>query len=118
MSWADWLLGEDEEEAAEIERERRRRKRWSVAAPSRKDLDQDAQIYRLQKENTELKSYFAALVRLLVTKGIVTKQEISELIAMMEHLEKEIPAQSALEEYVTPDVAPIFIEPEPPSAQP
>jgi hypothetical protein len=41
-------------------------------------------VARLQAENDELRLYLAALVRLLTTKGIVTREEIKRVVDLVD----------------------------------
>ncbi len=92
MSWIDHFLGDNDAAADDLAHERRLRQiRRPAAAPSRKDLVQDAQIRTLEKENHELKIYLTALVRLLVRKGTVSREEIEELVGLAERVQKESP---------------------------
>lgn len=92
MSWIDHFLGDIDRNAEDVAHERRLRQiRRPAAAPSRKDLAQDAQIRTLEVENHELKIYLTALVRLLVRKGTVSRQEIEELVGLAERVQKEAP---------------------------
>ncbi len=48
------------------------------------DQAQDAQIAYLQEENETLKLYVAAVTRLLIGKGVVTRQEIEKLVDIID----------------------------------
>ncbi len=92
MSWIDHFLGDNDENADVLEHERRLRQiRRPAAAPSRKDLAQDARIRTLERENHELKIYLTALVRLRVRKGTVSRSEIEELVALAERAQVDVP---------------------------
>ena len=41
-------------------------------------------IKELQKENDELKLYIAALVKILISKGVMTPDEIKQMIAVVD----------------------------------
>ena len=58
----------------------------------RKDNDQDEQIESLRRENRELKLYLAGLLKLLVNKGTVTQEELTELVRLVDEAEKEAQA--------------------------
>ncbi|MCX7006315.1 MAG: hypothetical protein NTY53_03545 [Kiritimatiellaeota bacterium] len=82
MGWGRYLLlgdlgqqldlSDQKEEIAQL-REELQRSRSAGAAPT-------GEIARLQAENDELRLYLAALVRLLVTKGVVTPGEIKQCV--------------------------------------
>jgi len=48
------------------------------------DQSQDAEIRKLQVENRELKLYLSTVVRLLVTKGVLTQAEIDATVQAVE----------------------------------
>ncbi len=108
MSWIDQFLGDNDVNADNVAHERKLRQiRRPAAAPSRKDLAQDAHIRTLEQENHELKIYLTALVRLLVRKGTVSREEIEELVGLAERVQKDVPEH-------TPDhrvALPALIEP-------
>jgi hypothetical protein len=45
---------------------------------------QDQAIVQLQRQNHELKIYIATLVRLLVAKNVVTNQELSKFVNLLD----------------------------------
>lgn len=45
-----------------------------------KDMSQDQKIEALLKENAELKLYLASLIRLLTSKGIVSRDELKVMV--------------------------------------
>jgi hypothetical protein len=49
-----------------------------------KDESQDAAIDRLQNENHELKIYIATLVRLLVNKSILTNDDVTKFVDLLD----------------------------------
>ena len=86
MSWGSFLLVGDMgqqldlgEQAEELGRLRR-----SLARRRSKDLDQDAEIASLARENLNLKLGLAALVRLLATRGVVQAGEIADLVRVLD----------------------------------
>lgn len=48
------------------------------------DHAQDQQIAYLQEENNTLKLYVAAITRLLIGKGVVTREEIEKLVDIID----------------------------------
>ncbi len=44
------------------------------------DMSQDKRIQALEKENGELKLYMATTIRLLLSKGLVTEQELEKMV--------------------------------------
>jgi hypothetical protein len=64
-----------EDHRAELEQLRREmRSEHRGSAPS------DARLERLEEENDELRLYLAAVVRLLMTKGLVSRNEMQEFV--------------------------------------
>ena len=49
-----------------------------------KDMSQDKKIDTLISENAELKLYLASLIRLLVTKDIVSPEELTAVVAKVD----------------------------------
>lgn len=62
-------------------------------AKARRDRSQDRRLARLEQENRELKLRIAVLIRLLVTKGTFSAEEIA---AMVLAVEREEPGQPAI----------------------
>lgn len=60
------------------------------AAPSRKDIEQDARIRFLEQETRELRIYVAALIRLLAQKETIGAGEVEGLIALADRVQHEI----------------------------
>ena len=52
-----------------------------------RDADQDEQIRTLRQHNQELQLYMTAVVRLLVTKGVLSEAEIHEMVQLVEKTE-------------------------------
>jgi hypothetical protein len=57
-----------------------RRLKQSLGSQGSVDRSQDREIARLQDENSELKLYLAAVIRLLMAKGVVEADEITKLV--------------------------------------
>ena len=62
------------------------------AAPSRKDIEQDAQIRALQSETRELRIYVAALIRLLAQNQTITSAELEALTALADRFQQHGPS--------------------------
>lgn len=67
------------DQRAEIERLREELRRSHVSSP-----DATGPMSRLQAENDELRLYLAAIVRLLISKGIVSREEISRVVDIVD----------------------------------
>ena len=92
MDWRLMLGGDWGQNAAIMEHQDRiARMRRSLAATWGKDMDQDAQIAALWRENQELKVAVASLVRLMLAKGVVGEGEVGELIGVLERTEPATP---------------------------
>jgi hypothetical protein len=50
----------------------------------RTDASQDQKLDMLAEENAELKLYLAAVVRLMVTKGVVSADELEKMVSMID----------------------------------
>jgi hypothetical protein len=69
------------EEANDLATERQRRQlHRPAAAPSAKDIEQDAHLRQVEHENLRLKGCFAALVHVLMEKGIMDENDVREVI--------------------------------------
>ena len=55
-----------------------------IAGSFRKDMSQDEKIGRLITENAQLKLGFASLVRLLIRKGSISKDELAGVVAAVD----------------------------------
>jgi multidrug resistance efflux pump len=55
-----------------------------IAGSFQKDMSQDEMIGQLIAENAQLKLYFASLVRLLVRKGSISKDELAAVVAAVD----------------------------------
>lgn len=62
-------------------------------AKARRDRNQDRRLDRLEKENRELKLRIAVLIRLLVTKGTFSSEEIADMVRAVE---REEPGQTVV----------------------
>ena len=51
---------------------------------SRVDTDQDSRIDMLEAENCELKLYLAAVIRLLISKGAVHREEFARFVDLID----------------------------------
>ncbi len=92
MDWRLMLGGDWGQNAAIMEQQDRiNRMRRSLAATWGKDMDQDAQIAALWRENQELKVAVASLVRHMLAKGVVGEGEVGELIEVLERTEPVTP---------------------------
>ncbi len=82
MGWGRYLLMGDlgqqldlSDQRAEIDRLRSEIRRNRPAAP-----DASGQIRELEAENEELRLYLAAIVRILVSKRVVTADELKQVV--------------------------------------
>lgn len=82
MGWGRYLLlgnlGQQldlSDQKAEIEQLRN-----ELSQKRDSSLDSPGQIRMLQNENDELRLYLAALVRILVSKGIVTPEQLKQVV--------------------------------------
>jgi hypothetical protein len=50
----------------------------------RKDVSQDEILARLMRENGELKLYLASLIRILMLKGSITRDEFESVVAAID----------------------------------
>ena len=93
MEWGLLLGGDWGQNAAIMEHQDRiAHMRRSLAATWGKDMDQDAQIAALWRENQDLKVGVASLVRLMLAKGVVSEAEVGELVEVLERTEPATPA--------------------------
>jgi hypothetical protein len=90
------LLGGDWGQNAAIlgHQDRIARMRRELAHTWGKDMDQDAQIAALWRENQDLKAGVASLVRLMLAKGVVSEGEVGELVEVLERTEPATPISS------------------------
>lgn len=57
------------------------------------DLNQDQKISELEKENGELKLYMAALIRLLLSKGTISNEELTQLVEEIDGADGRVDGQ-------------------------
>ena len=74
MGWGRMLLLGDLGQQLDIHDMKRQ-----VETQQSRDMSQDEQIAQLWKENQELKLAVTALMRLLVSKGVVSQNEVAEI---------------------------------------
>jgi cell fate (sporulation/competence/biofilm development) regulator YlbF (YheA/YmcA/DUF963 family) len=53
-----------------------------------RDANQDEQIRVLRRHNQDLQMYMTALVRLLISKGLVSEAEIAQTVQMVEKTDR------------------------------
>ena len=58
--------------------------RRRLASKSRIDRGQDERLEELENENDQLKLYLASLIRLLVSKGTLSKDEITTFVEIID----------------------------------
>ncbi len=81
----------------ELDAETERRLRQSArppAAPSQKDIEQDAAIRALERETRELRVYVAALIRLLAQKEAIDHTEVTGLVELADRVQRQIPSSN------------------------
>ncbi len=69
-------IGDTERDIAGVKRE--------ISAAFHKDMSQDEKIEALVNENIELKLYLASLIRLLSTKGSISKDELQAMVTAVD----------------------------------
>ncbi len=87
MGWGRMLLlgnigqqmdiQEQKDELQQMRRDMLRRRRREAAGTA-------ARLEELEAENDELRLYMAAIVRLLVSKGVASREEMAELVATID----------------------------------
>lgn len=97
MGWMSTLLLGDignrlDIEDTEIEIENLKRE---MVGSFRKDLSQDEIIHKLVTENAELKLYVAGLVRLLIRKGSLSKEELAAVVKAIDAEDGDVDGQFA-----------------------
>jgi len=65
--------------------------RATIDGQHRRDVQQERQIDALWEENTELKMILSRLVNLLVSKGVVSQQDVQTLVSELERAEAAPP---------------------------
>lgn len=86
MGWGRTLLLGDVGNRLDIgdcERDIQRMKS-EVGEAARVNWDQSERIRRLEKENGEIKLYLAAFARLLISKGVCTREELLKLVEIID----------------------------------
>ena len=56
----------------------------SLMEMSQEEHEVDAELHAVQMENNELKLYLAAIIRLLTSKGIVSKNDIQKMVEIID----------------------------------
>ena len=86
MGWGRTLLLGDIGNRLDIENTERdiASLKREIAGSFRKDMSQDEIILKLITENAQLKLYFASLVRLLIRKGSISKDELAAVVAAVD----------------------------------
>jgi hypothetical protein len=81
MGWGRWLLLGDLGQQMDLadRAEEIRHLKSTLARRQRRSGDQAASLRKLEQENDELKLCLAAVIRLLVRKGIASAEEIRQL---------------------------------------
>jgi hypothetical protein len=92
MTWQQIFPRSISPDADDLELDRQlRQARRPAAAPSKKDIEQDAQIRSLEQETRELRIYVAALIRLLAQKETVAPSEVDALVALADRVQHDMP---------------------------
>ena len=86
MGWGRFVLLGDLGQQLDLQDRQREmdRIRDSINSQQQVDQSQDDQLRSLHEENAELKLYVTALVRLLTRKGLVSEQEVREMVESVE----------------------------------
>lgn len=86
MGWGSWLLLGDLGQQLDLVRQQREihelRSRLRDSSASTEPLSD--QLEAVRRENDELKLYLAAVLRLLMTKGIASKEEIASMVDLID----------------------------------
>jgi hypothetical protein len=82
MGWGRTLLLGDVGNRLDIEDTERdiANLKSEIAGSFRRDMSQDEIVRKLITENAQLKLYFASLVRLLIRKGSISKDELAAVV--------------------------------------
>ena len=85
MSWGRTVLG-DVEQPLDVEGCEQEIARLvdHVRCQSRVDSSQDTRMEMLEAENHELKLYLAAVIRLMMCKGVMTRSEFARLVDIVD----------------------------------
>ena len=86
MGWGRTLLLGDIGNRLDIEDTERDIERLKNAIRSQSSIDhsQDLDIAELQRENEQLKLYLSSLIRLLVSKDMVSKSEVAAFVKLID----------------------------------
>ncbi len=86
MGWGKWfLLGDLGQQLDLHEQENELRElRSQLRKKNQKTGTLADQLQVLQRENEELKLYLLSLMRILIAKGVVSKQEIAEMVDLVD----------------------------------
>jgi hypothetical protein len=84
VGWASWaFLAEHEDQIAD-QGERIRNLKKKLAEEARAIEATEASMIKLQVENDQLKLYLAAVVRILIDKGLTSRQDIKRLVELID----------------------------------
>src|SRR5437879_5665322 len=84
MGWASWaFLAEHEDQIAD-QGERIRSLKKKLAEEARTIEATEASMIKLQVENDQLKLYLAAVVRILIKKGLTSREDIKRLVELID----------------------------------
>ncbi len=67
--------------------------REEIAGAFRKDMSQDDIIRKLIAENSQLKLYFASLVRLLTRTGTISREDLAAVVAAVDAEDGQVDGQ-------------------------
>lgn len=86
MGWGKRMLLDDVAEHPNLEASERDIARLCqhVRLQSRVDSDQDSRMEMLEAENSELKLYLAAIIRLLIAKGAMSRAEFARFVDIID----------------------------------
>ena len=89
MGWGRYLLLGDFGQQMDLseQRDELQRVRSSVEGQQYRDRQQDEQIRRLQQENVELKLTLNRLAHLLVSRGVLSADDVMKLAGELEQAE-------------------------------
>jgi hypothetical protein len=91
MALTNYLPRTKSPSLSDAARERQTRQSLRLpAAPSPKDIEQDALIHALERETRELRIYVAALIRLLGRKEMIDPAEMDALVALADQVQRGI----------------------------
>lgn len=62
--------------------------RRTLGSKSRVDQSQDERLIALEHENDQMKLYLASLIRLLVGKGVLSQDELTAFVSIIDPVEK------------------------------